>query len=52
MQSLNGQTCLEKQGRKARKEQTSRNEWKKEHFEYTKSLVNAEYTIQNEFLVS
>lgn len=29
MQSLNGQTCLEKQGIKARKEQTSRNEWKR-----------------------
>ena len=52
MQSINGQTCLEKQGRKARKAQTSRNEWKKEPFEYTKALVNAEYTIQNEFLVS
>ena len=46
------QTCLEKKGIEERKEQVSRNEWIKGHFEYTKALVNAEYTIQNEFLVS
>lgn len=48
----NRQTCLEKQGIESRHEHLIRNEWVKDQLEYTKALVNSEYTIQNEFLVS
>ena len=47
----NGQTCLEKFGIEARGEHLFRNEWRKD-IQYTKSLVDAEYDIQNEFIVS
>ena len=44
------QTCLEKFGIEARNEHLYRNEWKVD-LQYTKTLVDAEYMIQNEFPV-
>lgn len=43
---------LERIGKEARRETLLRNEWVKENHEYTKSLVQAEYKIQDEFKVS
>lgn len=48
---ITGQTCLERFGMEARKEHLMRNEWKKD-LQYTKALVNSEYEIQSEFIVS
>ena len=44
------QTCLEKFGIEARKEHISRNDWRTD-FQYTKTLVDSEYMVQNEFPV-
>jgi len=44
------QTCLERFGIEARNEHLYRNEWKID-LQYTKTLVDAEYMIQNEFPV-
>lgn len=46
-----GQTCLESYGIVARKEHLLRNEWRSD-IRYSKPLVDAEYSIQNEFIVS
>lgn len=49
--SSQGQTCLEAYGIAARNIHLNRNEWSKD-MQYTKSLVNSEYTIQTEFKIS
>ena len=46
-----GQTCLEAYGMVVRNIHLNRNEWSKD-MQYTKSLVNSEYTIQTEFKIS
>lgn len=46
-----GQTVLERVGIEARREHLFRNEWKKD-LQYTRALVNSEYEIQTEFIVS
>jgi hypothetical protein len=45
------QTCLEQFGMQAREEHLFRNEWQK-NLQYTKTLVDAEYSIQTEFKVA
>lgn len=47
----NGQTCLERFGMMARQRHLRRNEWSRD-IEYTKPLVDEEYTVQTEFKVS
>ena len=47
----NGQTCLERFGMMARQRHILRNEWSRD-IEYTKPLVDEEYTVQTEFKVS
>ena len=46
-----GQTCLERFGIEARSEHLFRNGWRKD-IQYTKALVDSEYSIQSEFMVS
>ena len=44
-------STLEMYGAQARKYHLMRNEWKKD-FQYTKALVNSEYSIQTEFKIN
>ncbi len=45
------QTCLERFGIEARSEHLFRNGWRKD-IQYTKALVDSEYSVQSEFRVS
>ncbi|MBO6254830.1 MAG: hypothetical protein J6O49_14485 [Bacteroidaceae bacterium] len=47
-----GQTCLEITGMRQRELHLRQNAWRREYQEYSKPLVDAEYNIQTEFLVS
>ena len=47
-----GQTCLEITGMRQRELHLRQNTWRRNDIEYSKPLVDAEYNIQTEFLVS
>ena len=47
-----GQTCLEINGMRQRELHLRQNTWRRNYQEYSKPLVDAEYNIQTEFLVS
>lgn len=47
-----GQTCLEINGMRQRELHLRQNAWRRNYQEYSKPLVDAEYNIQTEFLVS
>ena len=48
---INGKTCLENIGKKKRDELLAKNMWHKDYI-YEKVLIDSEYLIQEEFLVS
>lgn len=47
-----GQTCLEITGMRQRELHLRQNTWRRNDIEYSKPLVDAEYNIQTEFIVS
>ena len=47
-----GQTCLEITGMRQRELHLRQNTWRRNDIEYSKPLVDAEYNIQTEFLVT